>query len=348
MDIRRIRLLFAKIEDIVDREISLMDSTGYIIESTNFQKVGEYDTSLDYAGIKDTIVSLEDRLYYLINTNYGKNFTLSITGDTSENAKLLQIIGLFLWENLSKLKKEDFIKGIILKEFEDNEIKEFCSKFNMDYDSKFKVIVIKLSEDIIDDSWSIITSMYPDEVLIRLNNTALAFIKAISGLENHDEFELNIYNTIFSELLYEPIIGVGIIVENLSYLSESYERANKLIKIGKKLILSKKIYYCNDLLLPMLIDNMDISKVRDLVQYTNCNVENILLDNELLMTAAKFLENNLNVSDTARKLYVHRNTLIYRLNKIHNVTGLDLRSFKDAVNFNILISCMRHLQSQST
>ena len=79
MDIRRIRLLFAKIEDIVDREISLMDSTGYIIESTNFQKVGEYDTSLDYAGIKDNIVSLEDRLYYLINTNYGKNFTLSDT-----------------------------------------------------------------------------------------------------------------------------------------------------------------------------------------------------------------------------------------------------------------------------
>lgn len=342
MDIRRIRLLFAKFQNIIGEEISLMDNKGYILDSTNFEKVGEYDTLLKYDDINREITAVEDRLYCQLDTNYGKNLIISIKGNSSENYRLLKVIGLFLSENLNSLTKEDFLKGIILKEFDDDEIKSLCNKFNIEYDSMAQVVIIKLSEDIIDDSDSIVTSMYQDEIIIRLNNNTLTFIKFINDAED-DGIEQSIYDAIFSELLYEPDIGVGTIAENLSYLHESYEKANLLIELGKNFCQNRKIYYYNDLLLPLLINNVKISKLKDLLGFTNCNIEEIVIDNELLLTATNFLDNNLNISDTARKLYVHRNTLIYRLNKIQNITGLDLRSFKDAVNFNILVSGMKYL-----
>lgn len=345
MDIRKIRILFTKIQDIVDDEINLLDPEGYIIESSNIENVGEYDRAFNYEDINidNKILIAKDRLYHLINTDYGKRLVISIKGNKAKNKKILKIIGLFLTENLNSLTKDDFLKGIIFKEFDKDEIKDLCGKFNIDYNSKAQVILIKLSDDVIDDAESIIANIHPGEVIAKLNSNTLVFIKIINNDEYNNELPQSIYDTIFSELLYEPIIGVGTIAQNLINLNESYDKANLLIKLGKKFISYNKVHNYDDLLLPIIINKLDITVLKDVIKSSNYNLEEILTDNELLLTAAKFLENSLNISDTARKLYVHRNTLIYRLNKIQNITGLDLRSFKDAVNFNILITGMKYL-----
>lgn len=347
MDIRRVRTLFSRFQNVLDEEISLMDDKGYIIDSTNSGKVGDYDTSLNFQQIDNTILQVEDRLYYLINTRYGKDLIISIKGSSIENKRLLQVVGIFLTDNLNHLTKEDFIKGIILKEFDEDEVKDLCSKFNLKYDLNSQVIVIKLSEDIVDDAESIITNMHPEEIVVKLNSNTLACIKIVNDDGENFELGQNIYDTIFSELLYEPIIGVGTLVSNLSYLYQSYEKANLYIRLGKCFIEHKKIYNHNDLILPIIIDKLDLGVLKEVATFSDCNLEDILMDNELNLTATKFLENNLNISDTARKLYVHRNTLIYRLNKIQNITGLDLRSFKDAVNFNMLMTMMKYLNKTS-
>ncbi|WP_432663301.1 helix-turn-helix domain-containing protein [Wukongibacter baidiensis] len=346
MDIRKIRHLFGKFQNIIKDEISLMDDRGYVIYSSNLDRVGEYDTSFNYEETNNGIISINNKLYYSIHTNYSNNLIISIEGNKPENKRLLQVIALFLSENLNKLTKEDFIKAIILKELSDDDIKELSSKFDLKFDSQTKAIVIKLSEETIDEAYSVITNMYPDEILIRLSNNTLTFIKIINNNKDYDDLEQSIYDTIFSELLYEPNIGVGIIAHNLSELYESYEKANLLIKLGSKFAEDTKIYHYNDLLLPMLIDNVEESRLKDIMNCANSNVESILLDKELFLTGTKFLENNLNISDTARKLYVHRNTLIYRLNKIQNITGLDLRNLNDAIKFNILMLGLKFLQNE--
>ncbi|SKC38248.1 PucR family transcriptional regulator [Maledivibacter halophilus] len=343
MDIKKIRFLFNKILNIVDDEINLLDDKGYIIESSNFEKIGEYDNKFNFKKINNNILSAQNTLYYPIIIEYGKTLIISIKGNEYKNKKLLQVIGLFLTENFKKLTKDDFIKGIIFEEFSKDEIKEFSGKFGIQYNSKAKVFLIKISEDNIDDVENIISNIYPEEIVIRLDGNTLAFIKIIGNDEYNDEIPRNIYDTIFSELLYEPIIGVGTTVQNIIELNESYKRANILIKLGKKFINNNKIYDYDDLLLPIVIDKLDINSLKDLIKSSDYNLEEILADNELLLTADKFLENSLNISDTARKLYIHRNTLIYRLNKIENITGLDLRIFKDAVNFSILMTGMKYL-----
>ena len=71
-----------------------------------------------------------------------------------------------------------------------------------------------------------------------------------------------------------------------------------------------------------------------------------VLDQETIITIQKFFENSLNVSETARKLYVHRNTLVYRLDKIYKLTGLDLRLFDDAIVFKVAMMVKKYLVSK--
>ncbi|WP_432408121.1 PucR family transcriptional regulator [Wukongibacter sp. M2B1] len=348
MDMRKIKHLFSRFQNIIDDEISLMDDRGYVIDSSNPEKVGDYDTVCSFIEIDNEILSMNDKLYYSIHTNYGNVLIISINGNRVENRRLLQLIALFLSENLNNMTKEDFFKGVIQKEFNHDEIRELSSKFDLEFDSMANAIVIRLSEEIIDEAYSVITSMYPEEILIRLNSNTLIFIEIINSDHDYEDLEQSIYDTIFSELLYEANIGVGVVAQNLSYLHESYEKAKLLIELGIRFTDSKKIYYYNDLLLPILIDNIDESKLKEILDCTNSNVKSMLLDKELFLTSTKFLENNLNISDTARKLYVHRNTLIYRLNKIQNITGLDLRSLNDAIKFNILMVGYKFLKMNSS
>ncbi len=345
MDIRKIKLLFGKFKDIVNEEISLMDEKGYILDSTDFEKIGEYDTSWSFVNASDEIISTRDGLYYRVNDNYGRNLLISAKGNKPENEMLLKIIGLSLSEKLKDIKLEDFIKGIMVSEFAKDEIVGLCSKFDLKYDSKSKVIVIKISEEIIDHAEDIIRNMYGDVILIRINNNTLSLIKIINKDNEYDDLEQNIYDTIFSELLYEPDIGVGVTCENLGQLHDSYEKANILIKLGRDFSENKKIHRYKDLIIPIVLNDLDPWNLKKILAYTDCNMEGILKDKELLLTSSKFLENSLNISDTARKLYVHRNTLIYRINKIQNITGLDLRSFKDAVIFNIILSGKKYLNN---
>jgi carbohydrate diacid regulator len=76
------------------------------------------------------------------------------------------------------------------------------------------------------------------------------------------------------------------------------------------------------------------------------SIEN--LDNETLFTIQKFFENNLNVSETSRRLFVHRNTLVYRLEKIKKLTGLDLREFEDAIVFKVALMVKKYLTARPT
>ena len=68
-----------------------------------------------------------------------------------------------------------------------------------------------------------------------------------------------------------------------------------------------------------------------------------LIDPEMMITIQKFFENNLNVSETSRQLFVHRNTLVYRLDKIQKLTGMDLRNFSDAIHFKVAMMVKRYL-----
>ncbi len=110
----------------------------------------------------------------------------------------------------------------------------------------------------------------------------------------------------------------------------------------------KSLIY-KSLVVPLLIKNMDLNELETMYLDIAANLNSVINDEELILTALRFFENDLNITETSRKLFVHRNTLIYRLNKIHKLTDFDLRKFEDALNFNIgLLYAQCHKRKNNT
>lgn len=130
-------------------------------------------------------------------------------------------------------------------------------------------------------------------------------------------------------------IGVGVSSKGSTGIHESFKTASNALLVGRALLRSSKIYYFEDLILPMLVYETGEGEVREYMKNTEDGIFEIFSDQELLDTGRNFLINNLNTSETANNMFVHRNTLVYRLNKIEKISGLDIRKFEDALKFYI-------------
>ena len=141
-------------------------------------------------------------------------------------------------------------------------------------------------------------------------------------------------------------VGVGTIATHLRDLAKSYKEAQIAIEVGKVFDTERYIVNYENLGIGRLIYQLPTTLCEMFLQEVFKKNPIDALDQETLFTIYKFFENNLNVSETARKLFVHRNTLVYRLEKIKKLTGLDLREFDDAITFKVALMVKKYLTSR--
>ena len=149
-----------------------------------------------------------------------------------------------------------------------------------------------------------------------------------------------------SELFVRTTIGIGTISEHLRELADSYKEAQVAIEVGKVFDTEKTVINYENLGIGRLIYQLPTTLCEIFLSevFRKNSIES--LDQETLFTINMFFENSLNVSETSRKLFVHRNTLVYRLEKIKKLTGLDLREFDDAIIFKVALMVKKYLASR--
>ena len=149
------------------------------------------------------------------------------------------------------------------------------------------------------------------------------------------------------EFYAKVAIGIGTAVDNIKDLARSYKEAQTAIEVGKVFDTEKTVISYENLGIGTSYLSASHHALRDVppgsIQDT---VALESLDHETLMTIQCFFENNLNVSETSRKLFVHRNTLVYRLEKIRKLTGLDLREFDNAITLKVALMVKRYLTTK--
>ena len=183
---------------------------------------------------------------------------------------------------------------------------------------------------------------------------SVVLIKDVSHVEEADMEEVlrgiadSLVDNLHMEAMIKVRVGYGNVVMQLPEIAESYQEAKMALEVGRvfyaeydtisygKLGIGRLIYQ-----LPMSLCNMFIKEV------FGERIPEILDDEEAMSTINKFFENNLNISETARQLYVHRNTLVYRLERIQKAIGLDIRTFDDAMTFRIAVMVIAHVKDQS-
>ena len=141
-------------------------------------------------------------------------------------------------------------------------------------------------------------------------------------------------------------IAYGTIVKDIKEVSRSYKEAMMAREVGKIFYPGQTIVAYNKLGIGRLIYQLPSSLCKMFISEIFEGKTPEQFDEETLQTINKFFENSLNVSETSRQLYIHRNTLVYRLDKLQKTTGLDLRVFEDAITFKIALMVVKYMNSK--
>ncbi|MBQ4552130.1 MAG: helix-turn-helix domain-containing protein [Clostridia bacterium] len=190
------------------------------------------------------------------------------------------------------------------------------------------------------DILSEIVPMSSGDILVPMDNHNAALVKVIPGTDDPEElkqFAAALQETVLGETGLPLTIGIGETAKTAGELHQSYRQARRAIEIGRIYRAEESIHLYSQLLLERFLSDLPPETAAHYHSLLFNRRTSRLFSDEILYTIEMFFRKDLNLSDTARQLYIHRNTLVYRLDKVQRQVGLDLRKFDDAVTFKMLL-----------
>lgn len=356
MSVKLFQTLSEKYSEIIGKEIGVTDESGVIIAHSNFQMIGKLDNNaIDFMQSKNRYETIDDTIYYKVMIKNKAEFVAFVKSTDSQDLKYLELFSLNMLNLKSfydeKYDKNTFIKNIIVENILPGDILLKAKELHIDCNSLRVVFLINASSEKDIHVHEVVQSLFPNknkDFVIIIDNENIVLVKEVKSKENYKEttkIAKTILDTLSSELMVKASIGIGTIINNLKDITKSYKEAQMSMIIGNIFSGDQKIYSYNSLGLGRLIYHIPTTLCQLFLDEVFEDKSAESLDNETMLTIQKFFENNLNVSETARQLYIHRNTLVYRLDKIKRLTGLELTSFEDAVTFKIAVLVRKYLSS---
>ena len=276
-----------------------------------------------------------------------------------EDAYMLGKIAVSQLQHLIVAYKErydrnNFFQNLLLDNMLLVDIYNRAKKLHIEAAVRRAVFLIETDREKDSAATELLNGMFSAQVgdyITAVDESNVILIKELEASEDYTKLD-QIANTIVDMMNMEAMTNVrvayGTIVNELKEVSKSYKEAKMALDVGKIFYAEKKVTAYNTLGIGRLIYQLPINLCRIFIdEIFGSNIPSEL-DDETLTTINKFFENNLNVSETSRQLYVHRNTLVYRIEKLEASTGLDIRTFEDALTFKIalmVVSYMKYLDS---
>lgn len=345
-----------QLTDSIDRTIGVIDESGTIISCSELGKIGEVLSTEVTAVFSGTeVISVDGYSYKPFGARMHPEHAVFVSGEDDLALKYLSMLAVTLSSIKQyydeKYDRANFIKNVILDNILPGDIYLKARELHFNNDVSRVVILIRITEHIDISAYDIIQNLFPDKTkdfVINLNETDIALIKEVKpNIDTKDLEKLarSIADGLGTEFYSHVLVGIGTTVEGIKDLARSFREAQVSLEVGKVFDTEKSIVSYDNLgiarliyQLPTTLCDMFLKEV-----FKRGSIDN--LDQETLFTIQKFFENNLNVSETSRKLFVHRNTLVYRLEKIKKLTGLDLREFDDAIVFKVALMVKKYLDS---
>ena len=357
MSNRLFQQIIHQMKDAMDRVIGVIDETGVIISCSELGKIGETRQGVceEIAYASDSVVH-GGYTYRPIGNWTKAEYVVFVEGEDkqAEKMSLMLAISLNNIKNLydEKYDKASFIKNVILDNILPSDIYIKSKELHFAADVERVAFLIKFQGKMDGVPFDLIQNMYPDknkDYVIGVGEYDIVLIKEMkAGSDAHDAEKIakSISDTLSSEFFAKVSIGIGTNVDNIKDLARSYKEAQVALEVGKVFDTDKSIISYDNLGIGRLIYQLPDTLCDMFLQEVFKRGPMDSLDREALSTIQAFFENNLNVSETSRKLFVHRNTLVYRLEKIRKMTGLDLRQFEDAITFKVALMVRKYLTSK--
>lgn len=350
--------VIVQMKEATDRVIGVIDSKGSIVASDELSLIGSKLSDAIFGDIKSDIITAGGKTYKLLGWNDRFDYAVFVDGD-DDMARTICILACVAFSEANtyfeeKYDKLTFIKNIISENILAGDIYVRAKELHFSSDTPRAVFLVRQIDSADTSAVEIIQNLFPGrdkDFVFSVNESDIVFIKDINGdIEEVDLYSiaLHIEQSISSKMSIKTVIGMGTPAKQLKELADRYKEARIAIEVGKVFDSDKTIINYENLgigrliyQLPTTLCEMFLSEV-----FKKNPIES--LDQETLYTINKFFENNLNVSETSRKLFVHRNTLVYRLEKIKKLTGLDLREFDHAIVFKVALMVKKYLNSKTS
>lgn len=356
---RMLQSVVLQMKEATDRVIGVLDASGAVVACTNLSKMGENNETAisSLSDMSENCLVKEDGFTYKALSSWSMRFDYAVfvEGEDAHAESLCQIAAVALNNAKSfydeKHDKATFVKNIILDNILPGDIYVRSNELNFPADASRVVFLIRQTDKMDIAAVDVLQNLFPEkqrDFVLSVSESDLVLVKEVRAGADAKEFvklAKTIEETLNSELFIKTVIGIGTVAASLKDLAVSYKEAQSALEVGKVFDTEKNIISYENLgigrliyQLPTTLCEMFLSEV-----FKKNSID--ALDQETLFTIQKFFENNLNVSETSRKLFVHRNTLVYRLEKIKKITGLDLREFDHAIVFKVALMVKKYLSN---
>lgn len=358
MSVKLFQTLSDKYSEILGKEIGVTDDSGVIIAHSNFQMIGIQDQNAEaFLKGKSQQEIINGRLYNKVLIKNKAEFITFIQSSEPQDNKYLEMFTLNILNLKSyydeKYDKNTFIKNIVVENILPGDILLRSKELHIDYNALRVVFLINASCEKEIHVHEVIESLFPNkskDFVVVIDNENIVLVKEVKSKDDYKDTHKTariIVDTLNSELMVKACIGIGTIINNLKDITKSYKEAQMSMIIGNIFSGDKNVYDYNNLGIGRLVYHIPTTLGQLFLDEVFKDKSADSLDSETMLTIQKFFENNLNVSETARQLYIHRNTLVYRLEKIKRLTGLELTSFDDAVIFKVAVLVKKYLASSN-
>ncbi len=360
MSSRIFQSVIIQMKDATERTIGVVDNQGFVVACSELSMIGSYldDVQSISGDAPDQIFVTVNRTYKLLGGLDSQfDYAVFVNGHDSTARCVCILAAVAMSEAKTnyeeKHDKATFIKNIISDNILPGDVYVRAKELHFSADVPRVVFLMRQVGKSDVTAIEVLQNMFPDrqkDFVLSISESDLVLIKEMSPTYETGELYAiaeGIEKTMTKELGVKTVIGIGTTARHLRELADRYKEAQVAIEVGKVFDDDKSVIHYENLglgriiyQLPTTLCEMFLSEV-----FKKNPIES--LDQETLYTINKFFENNLNVSETSRKLFVHRNTLVYRLEKIKKLTGLDLREFDHAIIFKVALMVKKYLNSQN-
>ncbi len=358
MSYRFFQSVIIQMKSATDRTIGVIDNKGLIVASAELSLIG---TRLNWP--EKTVEADEDKVFCVEGKTFKRitkrdshyEYFLYVEGTDDLARSLCIVAAVAVSEAMlnyeEKFDKSALVKNIITDNILPTDLYTHAKELDFSEDTSRGVFIVRGLE-FADGLYEQISAEFKDkhhDFVLSMSETDVAVIKEIPGsaeAKDLHKIAASIERTLAGTPPIKAVIGIGTPARHMRELADKYKEAQMAIEIGRVFEPEKAIISYESLGLGRLVYQLPTTLCEMYLFEVFKKNPIDSLDKETLAIIDKFFENNLNISETSRKLFVHRNTLVYRLGKIKKLTGLDLREFDQAIVFKVALMVKKYLDSK--
>lgn len=335
-------------------DLSICDTEGKVLAST-FTGAEEYESAiLTFVDSPADSQVIQGYQFFKVFDEHQLEYILLAKGG-SDDVYMVGKMAAFQIQNLlvaykERFDKDNFIKNLLLDNLLLVDIYNRAKKLHIETNVKRIVFVIETQHEKDVNALETVRSLFSTKTkdfITAVDEKDIILVKEVKPGETYDDLEKTasmIVDMLNTEALTRVNVAFGTIVNEIKDVSRSYKEAKMALDVGKIFYSTKNVVAYSKLGIGRLIYQLPLPLCRMFIKEIFDGKSPDDFDEETLTTINKFFENSLNVSETSRQLYIHRNTLVYRLDKLQKSTGLDLRVFEDAITFKIALMVVKYMK----